>query len=88
MITTVVLVPVLIVVGLFLYEFLYVGVPLWDEWHCKKGQAPVDSDDGALERAGTGRDRLQSRHYRAGRQTVQPPGARRAVAGTLFVEVS
>ena len=32
-----VLIPVLIVVSLSLYLFVYQGAPLWDEWHCSKG---------------------------------------------------
>lgn len=46
MIASAVLVPVLIAVGLFLYWFVYMGAPLWDEWHCSKGDAPVEFGDG------------------------------------------
>ena len=56
MIASAVLVPVLIVVGLFLYQFVYVGAPLWDEWHCSKGEAPVESDDGGSICAPRGSD--------------------------------
>lgn len=41
-----VLIPVFILVSLSLYWFVYLGIPLWDEWHCSKGEAPVDLDDG------------------------------------------
>ena len=46
MVASAVLIPVLIVVSLCLYLFVYQGAPLWDEWHCSKGEAPVDLDDG------------------------------------------
>ena len=46
MVASAVLIPVLIVVGVSLYLFVYQGAPLWDEWYCSKGEAPVDFDDG------------------------------------------
>ena len=46
MIASAVVVPVLIAVGILLYQFVYIGAPLWDEWYCSKGQAPVEFDDG------------------------------------------
>jgi hypothetical protein len=36
---------VVLVAGLF-YWFVYLGTPLWDEWYCKKGEAPIDFPDG------------------------------------------
>lgn len=32
--------------GAGLYWFVYLGVPLYDEWHCSKGHRPVTFDDG------------------------------------------
>jgi hypothetical protein len=45
-IVSAVLAPVLVAVGLSLYWFVYMGAPLWDEWHCSKGKAPVELDGG------------------------------------------
>jgi hypothetical protein len=39
-------VTLVIVVSLLLYHFIYMGVPLIDEWHCSKGDAPVEFQDG------------------------------------------
>jgi hypothetical protein len=38
--------PVLVIVTLLLYQFVYLGKPLLDEWHCSKGEAPIEFHDG------------------------------------------
>src|SRR5690349_3780581 len=40
-----------LLVSLLLYRFVYMGVPLYDEWHCSKGEAPVEFDGGDGGRA-------------------------------------
>ena len=45
-----------VVVGAGIYWFGYLGTPLYDEWHCKRGEAPfVEDGEGgrACLRAGT-----------------------------------
>jgi hypothetical protein len=56
LIALVVVVPFLIAIGIALYQFVYIGAPLWDEWHCKKGEAPVESIDGGRGCLSNGRD--------------------------------
>ena len=36
----------MLVVSLLFYWFVYLGTPLWDEWYCSKGEAPVKFQDG------------------------------------------
>src|SRR5688500_17303696 len=55
-IASAVLVPVLIAVGFFVYQFVYIGAPLWDEWHCSKGEAPVDFPGGGTVCLSKGRN--------------------------------
>jgi hypothetical protein len=33
-------------VSLFLFRFFFSGVPLIDEWHCSRGEAPVEFQGG------------------------------------------
>lgn len=37
-----VVVAALVVTALLLYRFVYLGVPLIDEWWCARGEAPVE----------------------------------------------
>ncbi len=39
-------VPVLVIASFLLYRFVYLGVPLLDEWQCSKGEAPINFEGG------------------------------------------
>ena len=70
-IASAVLASTLIVVGLALYWFVYLGVPVWDEWYCRKGEAPVNfvgggngcSSKGSTLPAGANWDPLGNRPF-------------------------
>jgi hypothetical protein len=55
-IASAVLFPVLIAVGFLVYQFVYIGAPLWDEWRCSKGEAPVEFHDGGTGCMSKGRN--------------------------------
>ena len=71
-VASLVLVPV-VSASLIIYWFIHSGTPfpLWDEWHCSRGEAPADFDkgggscypDGATLPVGTSWDPLGNRPF-------------------------